>query len=190
MKTPPATARARNAEATRCAILEAARDRFAHDGYDQIGIREIAALAGVDSALISRYFGSKAELFERVLETSKKSDLLEGGADGLARRTAEHLVDEGGADKPLDDLLLLLNSAASPVAGDMVRRSINQRYNEPMAAMIGGRDPLLRARLFGSVLMGLIISTKIHGDAFINALPRDAMIARLTRLIEDAIAET
>ena len=189
MKNKPAPTRARNAEATRCAILEAARSRFAHNSYDNVGIREIASEAGVDSALISRYFGCKEDLFNRVLESAKKSDLFQGGRDGLARRTAEHLVDEHGGDKPLDDLLILLNSAGSETAGEMVRRSIHERYNEPMSELLGGRDPLLRARLFGSVLMGLIISSKIHGAQFFSDLPRDAMIDRLTRLIEEAISE-
>ena len=55
---PPLTpSRARNAAATRAAILQAARRRFAREGYDQTGLREVAADAGVDAALISRYFG-------------------------------------------------------------------------------------------------------------------------------------
>ncbi|WP_203291481.1 TetR/AcrR family transcriptional regulator [Maricaulis parjimensis] len=189
MKTKPATTRARNAEATRCAILEAARNRFAHNSYDNVGIREIASEAGVDSALISRYFGSKEELFAQVLDSAKKSDLFQGGREGLARRTAEHLIDNHGGDKPLDDLLVLLNSAGSETAGEMVRRSIHERYNEPMAELLGGRDALLRARMFGSALMGLIISSKIHGTRFLGDLPREAMLERLTRLVEEAIAE-
>ena len=45
---PPLTpSRARNAAATRAAILQAARRRFAREGYDQTGLREVAADAGV-----------------------------------------------------------------------------------------------------------------------------------------------
>ena len=52
--------RPRNANATRQAILEAARERFCSDSYDDVGMRDVARDVGVDAALISRYFGSKA----------------------------------------------------------------------------------------------------------------------------------
>ncbi|MEW9556506.1 TetR family transcriptional regulator [Nonomuraea sp. NPDC050783] len=48
---------------TRRAIIEAARARFARDGYDKATIRAIAADAGVSAAMVVRYFGSKADLF-------------------------------------------------------------------------------------------------------------------------------
>ena len=59
--------RKRNAAATRAAMLDAAVCRFARDGYDGASVRDIAADAGVDAALVSRYFGGKEELFNEVL---------------------------------------------------------------------------------------------------------------------------
>ena len=55
--------RRRDAAATREAILEAATRRFATQGYERAGVREIAADAGVTAALVNRYFGSKEKLF-------------------------------------------------------------------------------------------------------------------------------
>ena len=55
--------RPRNASATRDAMLAAARERFARHSYDDVGLRDVARDAGVDAALISRYFGSKEDLF-------------------------------------------------------------------------------------------------------------------------------
>ena len=54
--------RPRNAAATREAILHAALAAFSHYGYDGIGVREIAQMAGVTGVLVNRYFGSKEEL--------------------------------------------------------------------------------------------------------------------------------
>jgi len=51
------------AERTRTAILAAARAQFTETGYDGTGLRAIAGRAGVNVALISRYFGSKDGLF-------------------------------------------------------------------------------------------------------------------------------
>ena len=59
--------RAKNAAATRQAMLVAARRRFLQESYENVGLRDVAGDAGVDVALVSRYFGSKEELFKEVL---------------------------------------------------------------------------------------------------------------------------
>lgn len=59
-----------HADRTKAAILEAARHVFATCGYGEAGVRDIAARAGVNPALVGRYFGSKLELFEAALEAS------------------------------------------------------------------------------------------------------------------------
>ena len=55
--------RVRNAAATRAALLDAALALFSEKGFDRATTREIAERAGVDPALIMRYFGSKAALY-------------------------------------------------------------------------------------------------------------------------------
>lgn len=59
----PARSTIRRSEPTRQAILDAAQVRFAADGYDKTTLRLVAKDAGVDAAMIIRYFGSKADLF-------------------------------------------------------------------------------------------------------------------------------
>ena len=49
----------KKSERTRLSILESARQAFITLGYDQAGVREIAAKADVNAALVNRYFGSK-----------------------------------------------------------------------------------------------------------------------------------
>ena len=49
--------RRRDAATTRVRLLDAARELFLARGYDAIGLREVAAKAGVDVTLIRRYFG-------------------------------------------------------------------------------------------------------------------------------------
>ena len=48
---------------TREAIIEAARQRFSEVGFDKASVRSIAAKAGVGSALVHHYFGTKQDLF-------------------------------------------------------------------------------------------------------------------------------
>lgn len=59
--------RRRGAPDTRAEVLRSARVLFAEHGYTATSVRSIAARAGVDSALVHHYFGTKADLFMAVL---------------------------------------------------------------------------------------------------------------------------
>jgi AcrR family transcriptional regulator len=48
---------------TRNRILASARELFASNGFRNTSIRAVAAAAGVDSALVHHYFGTKEKLF-------------------------------------------------------------------------------------------------------------------------------
>src|SRR5512142_187845 len=92
--------RKRDAAATREAILEAATRRFATQGYERAGAREIAADAGVTAALVNRYFGSKEGLFAEVIRRALDiEDLLRGRRAGLADHLARVMV-YGREDAP------------------------------------------------------------------------------------------
>ena len=47
-------------------ILKAAAELFAEHSYDAVGIRDIAGKAGVNSAMISYYFGGKSGLHKEI----------------------------------------------------------------------------------------------------------------------------
>ncbi|WP_439678289.1 TetR family transcriptional regulator [Embleya sp. MST-111070] len=57
---------ARNAEETRRKIFDASVDEFATYGIAGARVERITATAGVNNALIYRYFGNKSELFDTV----------------------------------------------------------------------------------------------------------------------------
>ncbi|SED13855.1 TetR/AcrR family transcriptional regulator [Streptomyces sp. TLI_105] len=68
----------RRSDATRAAILEAARERFASDGYERATIRAIARDAGIDPSMVMRYYGNKEGLFAAASEVD--IDIPELGA--------------------------------------------------------------------------------------------------------------
>lgn len=79
----------------RAAILAAARQRFAELGYDGANIREIAAEASVDPALVHHYFGTKESLFAAAMRLPNLPEhiftgVLQGETD--ASRLGERLV--------------------------------------------------------------------------------------------------
>lgn len=74
--------------AERCLI--AAESRFADMGFAGTGLREIAADIGVTSATIIHHFGSKEQLYARVLDRLAAS--LEGYVDEVGEATAEAVV--------------------------------------------------------------------------------------------------
>ena len=177
-------ARRRNAEATRAAILDAARGRFACEGYDRAGLREIAADAGVDAALVSRYFGGKDELFAAVLaSTANAEELFHGTRREFAERMARMMVREPQSDTKMDCILIMLRSASSERAAEANRRFGDIHFFEPMAEWIGGGDAEALARLLGALMMGLGVSRAINPDFSLGEAELDQFEARLRDLI-------
>ena len=72
---------------TRAAILEAARELFATEGYERATVRDIAAKAAIDPALVIRYFGSKEALFVRAADIELRMPDLARQRARAARRS-------------------------------------------------------------------------------------------------------
>jgi len=156
--------RPRNAEATRAAILNAARERFACESYDDVGMRDIAGDVGVDAALVSRYFGSKEELFEVVLNSCDNGgELMTGDRATFGQRVAHEVIFEPKSESKLKGLLILLRSISSTKAMEIVQRGANARFYGPFAEWVGGSDPAVSARLAAAFIMGMAVSREVTG---------------------------
>ena len=105
-----------DAPATRDRILAAAREEFSERGYDKTSVRGIAKAAGVDSALVHHYFGTKEQVFQEAVEAVfapalRAPDVIfEGPLDGVGERFKAALVVPGG-DQGDASLLLPLGPA-------------------------------------------------------------------------------
>ena len=62
-RTSRRTGRRPGSEDTRGRVLAAAREAFGERGFEGASVRDIAARAGVDPALVHHYFGTKQQLF-------------------------------------------------------------------------------------------------------------------------------
>lgn len=188
--------RPRNANATRQAILEAARERFCSESYDDVGMRDVARDVGVDAALISRYFGSKEDLFVAVLDSCKNGrDLMEGAREDFGERLAREIIygdmtpcehEDGGAK--MRGLLILLRSVGSTKAMDVVQRTSHSRFFEPLTQWIGGEDAPVRARLAAGLIMGMAIGRELSdGYASLDEAQKASLARRTGAALQDLV---
>ncbi|MDP3660361.1 TetR/AcrR family transcriptional regulator [Phenylobacterium sp.] len=176
--------RRRSAETTRAAILEAARCRFSREGYEGAGVRDIAGDAGVDAALVSRYFGGKDELFAAVLELSAKPDeLFYGAPEEFAARIAALLVRDPQDDAKMDCVLIMLRSASSPKAAAAIRQFIEARFYGPMVEWLGCADATVLSRLLGALMMGMGVTRAISPDLDLDAAGREALERKVEAIL-------
>lgn len=91
-KPAPPPRRRRDPETARAEILDAAERVLSASPPDAVGLKEVAAEAGVSHALVSHYFGTYTELVEAVLVRRIRM-LREGALAKLA--DPDTLVDEG-----------------------------------------------------------------------------------------------
>jgi AcrR family transcriptional regulator len=85
--------RERNPARSRTAILDAAETLFAQKGYDATSLSEVGAAAGVSRGTPGYFFGSKAELYQAVLERSFE-EVREAVRAGRARALASSQASE------------------------------------------------------------------------------------------------
>lgn len=180
--------RPRNAAATREAILDAATRRFSAESYDQVGIRDVAGEVGVDPALISRYFGSKEELFRAVMDgCGGGADLTEGDRSTFGERMAHDIVYGERKEGKLAWLLLMLRSIASPKAAEVIQRASHESFYGPFIAWIGGEDAVVRARIAAGLLMGLAVSRDLTGGLNMTPEQCEQLKARVARILQDLV---
>jgi AcrR family transcriptional regulator len=130
---------------------------FSRAGYDTLGVREIAAAAGVDPAIVIRLFGSKEALFRAVAEGAFGLDaVFAGPVTGLGQRIARHLMAplDSGPKDTFDEFQFLLRSAASPTAAPILSACLHARFIGPLAERLAGDDAEARAALATASILG------------------------------------
>ncbi|WP_279588501.1 TetR/AcrR family transcriptional regulator [Brevundimonas terrae] len=185
---PEAKHRSRNAVATRQAILDAARTRFMAHSYDDVGMRDVARDVGVDAALVSRYFGGKEELFLDVLDSCKnKRSLIDGDRTEFGLRVARQIIEgpEDEDDNGFTGLLVLLRSIGSSKAMDIVQRTSDANFFQPLTEWLGGKHAAGRARLLAGMIMGVAISREMSaGYSEVAGVERETMVQRFAAILQ------
>ncbi len=151
---PPVPAR-RDAEATRAAILKAARHLLARHAHADITLKAVAERAGVSPPLILKYFGNKDTLFARVMSFETDADaLLAAPVPVLGRHMARHVL-ASQRDRGADPLVRIAFAPLHGDHGDILRANFRAQVTERLAARLSGPDAGLRAELAVAALVGL-----------------------------------
>lgn len=149
---------------TRDAIAAAAAEVFAQQGYDRATIRAIATQAGVDTRLVTHWFGSKQELFVQVMRLPVSPEelgrrLSAGEPAHAGERIAAYVLGLMDDEAVRQRVVGLLRSAASePRAADLLRGAVTRTILGPVGALVGGDDAQLRASLAASQMVGLLLA--------------------------------
>jgi AcrR family transcriptional regulator len=173
-------------------MLGAARQRFLRESYENVGLRDIAGDAGVDVALVGRYFGCKEDLFREVLRGGEADDFrIDGAARELPARLASLLTsnDDALSRDQVESLLIMLRSASSPVAAKIVQEAMREGVLGPIAAMLDGDKAESRAGLSLAILMGATMLRAIMGVEPSCAADREFIGRRLPDIFEAALSD-
>jgi AcrR family transcriptional regulator len=179
--------RAHDSAASRRALLDAGRALFVEVGYERATTREIGERAGVDPALISRYFGGKEGLYLAAIAEGPLgvgAEQVDFEPQALIARLLARWDERGHS--PVSRAL------ASPALTDdvreLVRAVVGERLVEPLIGQLRGSPQAeLRAELLIALALGVSV-TRANGTlAGLARLPRDEIVAALTPIV-DAIA--
>jgi AcrR family transcriptional regulator len=177
--------RPRNSKAAKAAIVTAARERFAAEGYDRATIRSIAADAAIDPALVMRYYGSKEGLFAAAAEF----DLHIPDTEGLPRARAgvallDHFLTRWEVDGSLQ--ALLRTAVTNRVAAARMREVFARQVAPAIAALCRDRSTVaIRAGLIGSQLLGLALCRYILELPPVLGMSREALLTLVGPVIQN-----
>jgi AcrR family transcriptional regulator len=152
---------------TRERILTVARELFARNGIDKTSIRSIAAGAGVDSALVHHYFGTKEQLFAAAIHIPIDpmqviGPMREAPLDQLGHLLPSILLplwdSELGAGFIATLRSLLSGNEASLIRTflqDVITREIGPRVDDPPGS------GAIRVQFVASQLVGIVMARYI-----------------------------
>jgi AcrR family transcriptional regulator len=184
---PGASRRRNDAQASRRALLEAAAALFDERGYQGATVRDIGERAGVDAALIARYFGGKEGLYLAALEETERPPLPTDPSAVFAKFLDKS--EEDGSNNPICQAMV--TPSLSPELRDQVGALMARRVTGPLAQRLaddGVSQARLRAELLVAVALGATL-TRASGtlpalaDASLDEIHAvlDPLVGRLTK---------
>lgn len=181
-------------QATRDAVLAAARRAFAAHGYERTTVRAIAADAGVDPSMVIRYYRSKDDLFRAATEVDLAlPDLSRVPAAERGRVLARRFVELWDDPATGEVLTVLLRSApTSTGAAERIRDTFAGQVRVMVRALggadAGDPDVPARAAALGSFMLGTALTRYVLELPPLATASADEVVAIMAPVIDAVLA--
>ena len=182
----------RRSDATRAAILDAARHRFAADGFQKATIRAIAAEAGIDPSMVMRYYGSKDGLFGAVVDIDLRlPDLSLADPDDVGELLIRNALAVWEQPPGNEILLTLLRSS---IVEDRAVAKFQQVFAEQVTpAVLRFGDPAdaqRRAGLLATQILGLALTRHVLRLPPVVAMTIEEIVTEIGPTIQRYLTST
>jgi AcrR family transcriptional regulator len=187
IKRSSQASRPRDAGASKRALLGAAQFLFGQRGFDATTIRDIGDRAGVDAALIARYFGSKADLYIAAVVAEGQGDQPAAAFEGLADLAEAILArTEQQGLGPVTQALIRSDTPAE--IREAARAHLARRMVVPVADDLTRRGvarPQLRAEIMASALLGINLARALGWFAQLQTASKQELVELITTLLDE-----
>ncbi|MFF9365833.1 TetR/AcrR family transcriptional regulator [Streptomyces griseoluteus] len=195
MSEPTARRRGRPPRAesgdTRDRILDAAREEFSERGYEKTSVRGIAKAAGVDSALVHHYFGTKEQVFEAAVSVAfapalaAPDAIAEGPLDSVGERLTRFVLGLWENPATRTPLLAIVRSAVNnDTAAAVFRRLISAQLLRRVAGRLDVPDAELRVELAAAQLVGTAMLRYVIKVEPLASADLERIVARLAPVVQ------
>ncbi|MFD8686030.1 TetR family transcriptional regulator [Streptomyces sp. NPDC059651] len=183
-------------EGNRNAVLDAARRLFGAQGYRGVGVRAIAAEAGVTPGLVMAYFGTKDGLFREAVGsgsgvTDNVLSAMATDAGELPSALARAYLDRWDR-LPADDPwpALIRSAVGHPPSAELLRTILEKQVGEPLARLLGdSAQAEVRTAVVRSVLFGVIMERYLFAHEPAASVPTEELAPALTAVLATAFGD-
>ncbi|BDH08553.1 MULTISPECIES: TetR/AcrR family transcriptional regulator [Streptomyces] len=176
---------------TRDRILTAAREEFSERGYEKTSVRGIAKAAGVDSALVHHYFGTKEQVFEAAVSVAfapalaAPDAIAEGPLDTVGERLTRFVLGVWENPATRTPLLAIVRSAVNnDTAAAVFRRLVAAQLLRRIAGRLDLPDAELRAELAAAQLVGTAMLRYVIKVEPLASADLERIVARLAPVVQ------
>lgn len=178
----PRRGRRPGAPDTRAAILAAASERFAAQGYAGTSVRSIATAAGVDAALVHHYFGTKDDLFVAALQLpvdprERLAAVIAHGPEGAGEQMLRVFLSVWDDPELQLPLIGLARSILEPSGQRLLRDGFLPAVLLPVGVALGIDRPDVRMPLVASQVIGLIVTRYLLAVEPLASMPAEDLVA-------------
>lgn len=180
-QSDPLSGAVTKSDATKLRILDAAQHLFSRRGYAETGVREICAMAEINQALVTRYFGSKLGLFEQVLDAFLEVTIF----TDLERENFGRILADTFCATPREAahaVPALMYAAADSEAREVALALLKRRILMPLEQWFGSAEAEERTAQLLIIVTGFF--------TYRLMLPLDVLQGSTTPYMRDWLADT